>query len=367
MKKLLAAGLLAAVLAPVSATADITVKLPAGHGLDSLNYSKTSIVKLATAKSRAERGTVNAAAPIKDNVAVVAVDAVEGGSQYVFTVGDRSRFLVYAAPGDEIVAEVVATSPVDVNLSGTPLIDGMNEIDAMTEPIMTKYRELGKMENPPRDEMKALGEQYDQTLKDYITENPTNPNSTYAIMELSGEDFLEMFPLLSERAKTSILYPLVEAQKVSVEKRVEKERKQAEMAKGDVTAPDFALKDLEGKTVKLSDFRGKWVILDFWGSWCIWCIRGLPELKDAYAKYHDVLEVVGVDCNETEEAWRAGVKKYDLTWVNVYNPKDSGVLDEYGVQGFPTKAIIDPEGKIRNITTGHKPDFFDTLSQLIGK
>ena len=134
-----------------------------------------------------------------------------------------------------------------------------------------------------------------------------------------------------------------------------------------VEAPGFALKDLVGKEISLSDFRGKWVILDFWGSWCIWCIRGIPELKEAYEKYNGKLEIIGIDCKESEEAWRAGVQKYQLNWVNLYNPEGSSLLAEYGVKGFPTKVIVDPEGKIRNITVGHNPEFYTVLSDLLGE
>ncbi len=142
---------------------------------------------------------------------------------------------------------------------------------------------------------------------------------------------------------------------------------QQALASGEVEAPNFTLKDLEGKDVSLSDFRGKWVILDFWGSWCIWCIKGFPELKEAYEKYKDELVIIGIDCNEGETEWRAGVAKYELPWVNVYCPKDNTLTAEFGVQGFPTKAIVDPEGKIRNITTGHNPEFFTALANLLGK
>lgn len=135
-----------------------------------------------------------------------------------------------------------------------------------------------------------------------------------------------------------------------------------------IPAPDFKLKDLNGKEVSLSDYRGKWVILDFWGSWCIWCIRGIPELKEAYEKYNGQLEIIGIDCNETEEAWRAGVEKYGLNWVNVYCPKsDYEILKAYDVQGFPTKAIVDPEGNLVNITVGHDPNFYTVLSKLLDR
>lgn len=167
--------------------------------------------------------------------------------------------------------------------------------------------------------------------------------------------------------KNSALYPLVESQKTYVEKSIEADKKMKEMQNGNYEAPDFTLKNLEGKDVKLSDFRGKWVIIDFWGSWCGWCIKGFPKLKDAYEQYKPELEILGVDCNEPEANWRKGVEKYKLPWVNVYNPEGTTILSDYAVQGFPTKIIVNPEGKIANITVGENPAFFDTLAKLINE
>lgn len=152
-----------------------------------------------------------------------------------------------------------------------------------------------------------------------------------------------------------------EAQMKEIEKKLEA------MQTGDVEAPLFTLKDLQGKDVSLTDFRGKWVILDFWGTWCPWCIKGFPELKDAYKKYGEELVIIGIDCRESEEEWKAGVAKYELPWVNVYNPSDSKLTAEYNVPGFPTKVIIAPDGKIKNITVGHDPAFYEALTKLLGK
>ena len=126
--------------------------------------------------------------------------------------------------------------------------------------------------------------------------------------------------------------------------------------------------NLEGKPVKLSDFRGRWVVIDFWGSWCGWCIKGFPKLKEAYKAAAGKFEVIGVDCRDSEEAWRAAVAKYQLPWVNVYNPeKEGGVLSQYHVAGFPTKAIVNPDGKLVDITVGEDPGFYDKLSGFIGQ
>ena len=133
-----------------------------------------------------------------------------------------------------------------------------------------------------------------------------------------------------------------------------------------MTAPDFTLPDMSGKKVSIADFRGKWVVLDFWGSWCRWCIKGFPELKEAYAKYKAKgLEVIGIDCGDTDDAWKAAVKQYELPWIQLYNGDDKSLPEKYMVQGYPTKIIINPEGKVVNVTTGDDPKFYDILADLI--
>lgn len=145
------------------------------------------------------------------------------------------------------------------------------------------------------------------------------------------------------------------------------EMRQKELQKGDTPAPDFTFNDPQGNPVSLSDFRGKWVVIDFWGTWCPWCIKGIPALKEAYEKLSPRLEVLGVAVNDKYENWINGIEKYQLPWVNVYDPVDGGgqVIMDYGVEGFPTKFIIDPEGKIANMTIGEDPEFFDILYNLV--
>ncbi len=130
-------------------------------------------------------------------------------------------------------------------------------------------------------------------------------------------------------------------------------------------APDFTLNDINGKPLSLSDLRGKWVILDFWGAWCPWCIKGFPALKEAYKEYNGKIEILGIDCRDTEDAWKEAVKKYELPWLQVYNPGDNDLLEKYQIKGFPTKFIIDPDGNIANATMGEEPEFFDVLKSLV--
>ena len=132
-------------------------------------------------------------------------------------------------------------------------------------------------------------------------------------------------------------------------------------------APDFTLKDTAGKEFTLSSLRGKWVVIDFWGSWCRWCIKGFPEMKKYYAAHKSKLEIVGVDCGDTEATWQNAVKYYSLPWINVYEPgTDAAALPaRYGVQGFPTKVIVDPKGVIHAVFVGETPDFYTELDGLL--
>ncbi len=132
-------------------------------------------------------------------------------------------------------------------------------------------------------------------------------------------------------------------------------------------APEFSLPALDGSTLKLSDLRGKYVVLDFWGSWCVNCIKGFPEMATYYGKYKDKLEILGVDCNDTEARWKAAVEKHNCPWKHVRQNRGTGdqVTTMYGVKAFPTKVIISPEGKIAKIVVGEDPAFYTILDELL--
>ena len=132
-----------------------------------------------------------------------------------------------------------------------------------------------------------------------------------------------------------------------------------------VQAPDFTAKKVDGTTFTLSSLQGKYVVLDFWGSWCKWCIKGFPDMKQAYAKHKGKVEFVGVACRDTEEKWKAATAKYELPWISVLNPADNDLVKVYQVQGFPTKIIIDPQGKIDKIILGEDPAFYTYLDTVL--
>ena len=132
-------------------------------------------------------------------------------------------------------------------------------------------------------------------------------------------------------------------------------------------APDFTLKDLTGVERSLKDFNDKIIVLDFWGSWCHWCIKGYPKMKTYYSKYRNKLEYIGIACNDDEISWKQAIKDNELNWVQLLNDdrgkNDLAVL--YGVQGYPTKIIIDQDQKIIARYIGESPAFYKKLDELL--
>ena len=130
--------------------------------------------------------------------------------------------------------------------------------------------------------------------------------------------------------------------------------------------PELGLKDLHGNVLELKSLRGKYVVLDFWGSWCTWCIKGFPKLKEYYKKYKDRLEIVGIDCNDTAEKWAAAVKKHNVPWLHVRS--EDGIAEQrFRVHGYPYKVLISTEGIVLNAYLGETEDFYQYLDSTLGQ
>ncbi len=176
-------------------------------------------------------------------------------------------------------------------------------------------------------------------------------------------------PAVREGRMRAYYQPLIDMFRDIDRQEKEKNKVQEEFKKKLVVgsvAPDFTLMDINGTPLTLSSLRGKYVVLDFWGSWCSPCVKGLPEMKKYHEQYKDKFEILGIDCNDSEDKWKKTVADYALPWLHVYNKNDNNdVKNIFGVYAFPTKIVIDPQGKIARSFVGESNDFYTYLDELL--
>ncbi len=115
--------------------------------------------------------------------------------------------------------------------------------------------------------------------------------------------------------------------------------------KNGVKAPDFITKDIKGRTFSLTDFKGKYLLLNFWASWCEPCIAELPainRINDTYSS--NQLEILSVTQDTKYKAFESAVKKYRMNWIHVF--RDMDLFKSYGDMSIPKVFLIDPSGNI---------------------
>lgn len=276
------------------------------------------------------------------------------GEQGTLTMGEQGGTWTGTKFFTDLAAYEAVKDPIENELSQIS-VDFQRQVskganaDSIRKVVMPRYQELSK----------KLAE-VDQK---FINENP---NSDVSATILMGAPTEENLAKLGDNVKNGKFAAFINYIKSTIERKKALDEAKKTVAEG-MVAPDFTLKDINGNDLALSSLRGKYVVLDFWGSWCGWCIKGFPEMKEYYKKYAGKFEILGIDCNDTEDKWKKAVADNDLPWKHVYNPRNGDVTTKYAVSGYPTKIILDPEGKIYKTIVGESPEFYTVLDNLFGK
>lgn len=140
-----------------------------------------------------------------------------------------------------------------------------------------------------------------------------------------------------------------------------------ELIKPGTLAPDFCMKSPEGKDIRLSAFRGKYVVLDFWASWCPDCLRDMPDVQNMYRKYHaEGVEFIGVSFDTNKAAWQSALKRFGIEYTQcseMVKMRESKTAAAYGIRWIPTMALVNPEGVIE-LATVHSYKIEKRLAEL---
>ncbi|MES2275054.1 MAG: TlpA disulfide reductase family protein [Bacteroidota bacterium] len=284
---------------------------------------------------------------------------------------------VYLSAGTATVTSADSLSKAKV--SGTKVNDDNIVYKAYMKPVTDKQAQLSAwyMATPAetrkgkefQDAYEAKSDVIDKenaTLtKAYIKSHPTAYMSVTALTSALGyypeyADAAAVFNTLSPELKAT-------ATGVRYAGLLEKWKKTAIGA----MAPEFAQADTSGKMVTLSSFKGKYLLIDFWASWCGPCRAENPNVVSAFNKYKDKnFTILGVSLDQPtgKTKWIDAIKKDGLNWTQVSDLKfwDNEVSSSYGIQAIPQNILLDPNGKI--IAKGLRgKDLTDKLEQLFGK
>ena len=239
----------------------------------------------------------------------------------------------------------VENTNMDVRISN----DG-ETITVRNSPVNTIFQENAE---------KVFEEGYD--IDSLITKYPASPAAAFYLYRYFTYQ-LPLDELKATRAKISS-----ELAGCPYVKDLDGIIKQLENVQIGKVAPEFSLPDTAGVSVSLSDFRGKYVLLDFWASWCPPCRAEMPNLVKAYKDYKDKgFDIIGISLDSKADAWAKGVKDLNITWTQLSDLKgwqNSGAA-LYGVNSIPHTVLVDKDGTIiaKNL---HGQELEDKIKEVL--
>lgn len=287
--------------------------------------------------------------------------------------------LMGTLPGEKLV---LTGSLSDYKVSGSKYFRQMGEymetenaVMAEMDAIVGKYRALCQEQPDKVEELSAEMQEKLVPLQDKIADFQTefirnHPDDEFAgylaTCSFDAEKLEESVSMLSERVRTGVMAPYIESIRKMLAEWKAFQDSLGQLEEGD-NAPDFTLPKPDGSSFALASLRGKYVLLDFWGSWCKWCIKGIPALKELYNKYSRKFEIVSIACNDSDEAWRDALEKYGMPWTQVFNQETDGkaVNALYGVRAYPTFVLIDPKGTVEKIFEGESEEFVAYMTKTL--
>lgn len=179
-------------------------------------------------------------------------------------------------------------------------------------------------------------------LKSFIDENLASLSALAAVqnmdMETEFPTYLKVVESLEGKMDQNEFYQAIRIQVMA----------QRRLAIGS-PAPEITLPQPNGQDLSLSDLKGKYVLIDFWASWCGPCRKENPNVVRVYEKYHDMgFEILGVSLDQNQKAWLNAIEQDGLRWKHVSDLKywGSAVVPEYQIKGIPLTYLVDPEGNI---------------------
>ncbi len=239
---------------------------------------------------------------------------------------------------------------------------------------IARLRDAGEPLTPGQDSLKGAMTSIKAIRNDFVENNLDSPVTAFVVLRDYGNG-IDNERLMSYRDRFAdkvletpigieYLRSVANAEKAGEMEAAARIKEEAFLALKGKPAPDFTLKTSEGKDFTLSSLKGKYVVLEFWGSWCGWCLESMPELIKYADKYRDNIVVVTIAWDDKDSKWRRALVDFKMEkLINLFDA-DGAVAALYNIQASPTHVIITPEG-IADPQQDY--DVFDRLDELFGK
>ena len=253
-----------------------------------------------------------------------------------------SYLFVEAGKVNVVDSEVLGTS----RATGTPANDAFEAMMVRSQSLVADYREA--MTAGDKERVAAIEAEHDAMQKGCFESNLDNIFGVFMLRQLSYSDpavvTLKGYESLSDEMK-------VLAMATKIKESAERKMKTEPQAEGSDYVPyyiDLSQPNLEGELVSLKSVienkKNRYVLLDFWASWCGPCMGEMPVLREAYKLYHKKgFEIYGVSLDSKRESWAGAIEKQQMKWINVSELKgfDTTPVSEYAVESIPTNFLID--------------------------
>ena len=243
------------------------------------------------------------------------------------------------------VSDLLNSQGKELNMQLIRIENDANKLNAEYSAASAKDRNSISFKNSLQARATVLQEQRSRILKNFITSHPDSYVSLIALRILGSRtpNFIELERLYS------LLSPQLKNSEAGRSLKLSMDVTKA-TAIGSI-APDFTQNDANGKPVSLSSFKGKYVLIDFWASWCGPCRVENPNVVRVYNKYKGkkfTILGVSLDKPEARNSWLAAIKNDGLLWTQVSDLKfwDNEVAKLYHISAIPANFLLDPEGKI---------------------
>ncbi|MCX2574378.1 TlpA disulfide reductase family protein [Pedobacter sandarakinus] len=273
------------------------------------------------------------------------------------SIGNHEYMLI-AKNGDDIDLEAdLADKTMAYKISGANEVEKLSELNSIRNNFAQQVEKLqadfeAKVATQPEnratilEQMKPQYESYINQLNTQIlkfaADNKGTLASFYAMNTLSPQEFEAELVKFADDVKEEI------KGNATVDTFVKQMALLKSVQVGQI-APAFTINTAEGKAISLSDYKGKYVLVDFWASWCQPCRQENPNVVRMYNKYKAKnFDVLGISLDTDKAAWLGAIKADGLTWTHASELSDfnGATVKQYQVQAIPTSYLIDPSGKI---------------------